>query len=145
MKPNIPKIIKLNSLVKDHLFLNTKPGKSIQENSLGFIDIGARVGIHDVLAPIACKTTVIAFEPYQTAYLDLKKDQTKSSQWSELEIHPLALNNKICKKELKQANTPVTNSLKNPNVKLIDRYRMDNHKSISSDLEFCTNLKFQVY
>ena len=97
MKPNIPKIIKLNYLVKDHLFLNTKPGKSIQENSLGFIDIGARVGIHDVLAPIACKTTVIAFEPYQTAYLDLKKDQTKSSQWSELEIGPLALNNKISK------------------------------------------------
>ena len=133
MNPNISKKIKLNSLAKNPLFLNTKPGKSIQKNPLGFFDIGARGGVHEVVAPIACNTSVMAFEPDKKAFLELKKNQLKSSQWAELQLESFAINNKICKQDLNQANAPVTNSLKNPNEKLIDRYGMNNHKSISRD------------
>ncbi|MBW1783269.1 MAG: hypothetical protein JRL30_21320 [Deltaproteobacteria bacterium] len=50
----------LNCLLSDVLFAESAVGAELRDKPLGFIDIGARGGVHHLVEPLAKCTSVLA-------------------------------------------------------------------------------------
>lgn len=95
----------------DPLFLDSVPGRAFSERPLGFLDIGARDGIHPLIAPFASLTKTIAFEP----------DREAARAVSAL---PMALSNMHGRAQLHLCAAPTNHSLRPINRSFVERYNM---------------------
>ena len=114
----------MNSLLNNPIFAATAPSAAIREKPMGFIDVGARWGTHEVVEPIAGATAVLAFEPDEEEFTRIRDRRLKSSPWACFEIEPMALYDKQGTAELRICTAPNNSSLRDPNPRIVERYAM---------------------
>ena len=114
----------LNSLSDDKDFNSTSIAGILKQCPLGFVDIGARGGAHDVVFDIARYTSVLAFEPDQTEYDRLMLTEAVSKPWASFNLKALALGAASETANLHLLTEPNNNSLLAPNSILVERYNM---------------------
>jgi len=120
----------LNYLLSDTLFKESAVGKELLEKPLGFIDIGARGGVHSLVEPLADCTAVLAFEPDEDECARLLKKQ--KAKYAAIEILPVALADKEGEKILYKYASPVNNSLRPENTYAINRYKINTFQRIGT-------------
>ena len=114
-----------NSLANNPLFLNSKAGQSLQALPLGFIDIGARGGVHDFVEPIAKLTAILAFECDVEECDRLMQNPEVYEPWAAFHIEPVALADIKSTAELVLLSAATNHSLLPPNTEFTQRYKMD--------------------
>lgn len=111
-------------LTENEYFKNTAVSKSLNEMPLGFIDIGARGGAHDIVEPIAKQTAVLGFEPDLEECERLMSMPEVYEPWGRFLLKPVALAEKKGTATLKLLSSNTNHSLLSPNKALTKRYNM---------------------
>lgn len=114
----------MNTLTNHPIFKNTTPYSELKKRPLGFIDIGARGGIHPLVQPLAEVTGVLGFEPDRAECQRLREEVMKGSPWATCEIEPVALADKTGNSLLHLLAAETNHSLRSPNQEFIERYNM---------------------
>lgn len=113
-----------NSLSTNQLFTHSAPGLALAKSPLGFIDVGARGGAHDVVDPVADITAVLGFEPDLEECKRLMSIPEVYQPWSKFELVPVAVADKISEATLHLLSANTNHSLLPPNKTFTDRYNM---------------------
>lgn len=114
----------LNSLLCEPLFADSTVGAVLRSNPLGFIDIGARGGIHPLVEPLAGVTAVLAFEPDESECARLQAKAAANSPFAAILIKPVALAGAEGRGTLYRFATPANDSLLPENPCVVGRYRI---------------------
>lgn len=114
-----------NKIGNNHFFKQTAAGKSLLKAPLGFIDIGARGGTHEIVHAIAEYTSVICFEADKQECERLQKHPEVSRPWHDIKIIPTALSNRRGDSHLYLLSTDTNHSLYPPNTGFTERYNME--------------------
>jgi FkbM family methyltransferase len=114
----------LNDFSDDLLFRSLAPAQALSRKPLGFVDIGARGGVHDLVAPIAALTAVLGFEPDEQACAELNADTAHQAAWAQFRMLPVALSDKRGPAALHLCSAPTNHSLLPVNKAFIQRYNM---------------------
>jgi FkbM family methyltransferase len=115
----------LNALADDPLFADSEVGRSLAAEPLGFIDIGARGGVHDLVAPLARSVAVLGFEPDKPACDEMNAMMARDKTWARGLCLPTALADKEGPATLHLCAAPTNHSLLPINQEFVARYRMD--------------------
>jgi FkbM family methyltransferase len=115
----------LNVLSDDPLFTETDVGRSLAAQPLGFIDIGARGGVHNLVAPLARSVAILGFEPDPLACEETNALMAREKSWALGLCLPTALADKEGLADLHLCVAPTNHSLLPVNREFIARYRMD--------------------
>jgi FkbM family methyltransferase len=121
--------MQLNELLNDPGFVGSLPHRTLIEKPLGFIDIGARGGIHDMVLPLAAATAVLGFEPDPVECENLKQKLTAESPWALWKLESVALAEREKDAILHCMLKPTNNSLLPCNVDFVERYQIETLKS----------------
>lgn len=125
-----------NTLTDHPCFRDSEVGKSLREMPLGFIDIGARGGAHDIVDPIAKYTAVLGFEPDIDECQRLMSMPEVYQPWGKFLLKPVALADKKGNATLKLLSSNTNHSLLSPNLDFTKRYNMVKWQEIGTlDLE----------
>lgn len=122
----------LNSLVNNPDFSSTSVGEMLIHCPLGFVDIGARGGAHDIVFDVARNTSVLAFEPDTNEYARLIASKEVSEPWADFQLRPLALSARKSSASLHLLKEPNNNSLLEPNNVFVTRYNMSKWLEVGS-------------
>ena len=93
--------------------LNTKP--------IGFMDIGARGGIHPLVEQFSEAVHVVGFEPDHEAFTELQRDLAESSDYARADIEPVGLFHVAGDHTLFELSAPTNSSLLQPNKTFTQR------------------------
>lgn len=116
----------VNTLADDRHFQGIFPGRLLKQSPLGFVDVGARGGVHDLLVPVAAITAVLGFEPDERACQEINKAYKNSPlPWAALKIMPAALAQEPGNATLYLCAAPTNHSLLPVNEVFAQRYRME--------------------
>ena len=114
----------INAIADEPLFRASKPGLDLSARPLGFIDVGARGGVHDLVAPIARLTAVLGFEPDLEACAELNQRLATKSEWAVTRFLPVALAETAGPATLHLCEAPTNHSLRPVNKAFAERYNM---------------------
>jgi len=114
----------LHAISNNPYFLETSVFKTLDSQPLGFIDIGVRGGIQELIEPIAKNVAALGFEPDEEEASKLSSDPEISASWAEFCLELTALSDKKRKAEMQLFNWPYNNSLLPPNEAFVGRYEM---------------------
>lgn len=129
----------LNKLLDHPLFKSIAPYQSFKETPLGFIDIGARGGIHPLVEPLAGVTAILGFEPDEEECIRMRQELGVNSPWAVWDVEPSALAETIGAATLHRFNTPPCDSLRPGNQAIVDRYNVNTMVPIGTlDLQTTT-------
>src|SRR4028118_952816 len=115
---------RLNSLLADPLFVASAPGVALLSKPLGFIDIGARWGVHPWVEPLAGAIAVLLFEPDKEEFDRLQLHLASNTPRKVCQIEPQALGAAEGRGLLHVFSKPNNSSLRSANRALIDRYNI---------------------
>jgi FkbM family methyltransferase len=121
-----------NKLVNHPSFQKLKPAHSLQQHPLGFIDVGARGGAHELVEPIAALTAVLGFEPDLEEYERMLADKSILAQWAQFALEPVALADKVADATLHLLSAPTNHSLLPPNTGFTNRYNMPKWQEVGT-------------
>ncbi len=107
-------------------FAATSLAAALRRTPLGFVDVGVRGGVHELVEPIAQATGVLAFDPDPAACAELVS-ASASEGWGEYEIIPAGLAETAGTRTLHLLSAPTNHSLLPPNEAFTGRYRMVKH------------------
>jgi FkbM family methyltransferase len=113
-----------NVIADDPLFKDSAPGRELAARPLGFIDVGARGGVHDLLSPVASMTAVLGFEPDLEACAELNSRLSGRSAWAAARFLPVAVADRAGPATLYLCQAPTNHSLRPINSAFVERYRM---------------------
>jgi FkbM family methyltransferase len=113
----------VNALLDDPMFAHSAPAAALRAKPLGFVDIGARGGIHSVVAPLAGVTAVLGFEPDADECARIRSQQS-GAPWAKFDLEPCALAGREGERSFYVLTRPVNSSLLRPNAALARRYRI---------------------
>ncbi len=114
----------LNKLLDHPLFQTIAPYQSFKETPLGFIDIGARGGVHPLVEPLAGITGILGFEPDVEECVRMRQELGTKSPWAVWDVEPCALAGNSGAATLYRFHTPANDSLRPANQKMVDRYNV---------------------
>lgn len=114
----------LNAIADEPLFKQSAPGRELAARPLGFVDVGARGGVHDLVAPIASMTSVLGFEPDPEACAELNQALPGHSGWAATRFLPVAVADRAGPATLHLCEAPTNHSLRPVNRAFAERYRM---------------------
>jgi FkbM family methyltransferase len=115
----------LNAFADDPLFAETDVGRSLAAKPLGFIDVGARGGVHDLVAPLARSVAVLGFEPDPPACDEMNAQMAREGIWARGLCLPTALADRKGPATLHLCAAPTNHSLLPINQEFVARYRME--------------------
>lgn len=113
-----------NSLSLHPSFMASEVARSLDEMPLGFIDVGARGGVHDMVEPLAGKTAVLGFEPDEDECARLLATKQATAPWARFALDPIALANAESTATLHLLSAATNHSLLPPNEAFTKRYDM---------------------
>jgi FkbM family methyltransferase len=122
----------LNGLLDHPLFAGCAPSATLRAKPLGFVDIGARGGLHDVVKPLAGITATLAFEPDQLECERLRAELAANSPWVKWAVEPVALAAKEGEATLHVLASSVNSSLRQPNEQFVNRYKMNGFQVVET-------------
>ena len=111
-------------LLNEPTFSDSFLGESLRQQPLGFIDIGARGGVSELMRPIASKTAVLGFEPDPAEAARLKSSQEASPHWHAFEIETTAVAGNKGEREFFETARGVNSSLLRPSAAFAQRYQV---------------------
>jgi FkbM family methyltransferase len=114
----------INSLVKNKLFRATELYEEFKNHPLGFVDVGARGGVHPFILPIASLVNCLCFEPNEGDEKILYFN--KPSDFSRLTVYNTAITDTASKAKFYITKNEVSSSLFKPDKEFIKRYKKDN-------------------
>lgn len=114
----------VDAIAGEPLFRSSAPGLDLMAKPLGFVDVGARGGVHDLVAPIASLTAVLGFEPDLEACAELNRRFSTRSAWAATRFLPVALSDHAGPATLHLCEAPTNHSLRKVNRAFAERYRM---------------------
>ncbi|KMT66592.1 FkbM family methyltransferase [Catenovulum maritimum] len=120
----------INQLAFNPLFSECGLADIFSRSPLGFIDVGARGGAHELLEPIAKYTSVLAFEPDEAECERLLSLREVTEPWAEFYLEASALAEKEKIAELHLLSAATNHSLLPPNLDITDRYNMEKWREI---------------
>src|SRR5262245_53087001 len=108
--------------------------KALAREPLGFIDVGARGGVHDLVSPIAAHTAVLGFEPDAAACEELNRAAAHGAlPWARFKVLPVALSDRAGPPTLYLCSAPTNHSLLPVNAAFAARYRMDKFAQVGTE------------
>lgn len=129
-----------NELLHNPDFAASAPGLSLKDKPLGFIDIGARGGIHKMVDPLAGVTAVMGFEPDREECDRLTRQMATNSLWASYAIEPIALAATDGEAQLHVLSSAVNSSLRAPNPEFVRRYAMTGFDTVKTLILQTTSL-----
>jgi FkbM family methyltransferase len=115
--------VSIDAILHDLDFRRSAPHETLRKCPLGFVDVGARGGVHEVVAPLAGVTAVLGFEPDRAEALRLGA-QAAELPWAAFEVEACGLAATEGEATLHLLSAPTNHSLRPPNRPFTDRYRM---------------------
>jgi FkbM family methyltransferase len=121
-----PEATSVHPVFNNPKFLSTKLGRELAGAPLGFIDVGARGGVHELIDPLGELARIIAFEPDPDAHTRelVRQAADRGRHVPEIVVHAVGLGDHEGKQELHLTRLPAASSLMKPNALIIDRYHM---------------------
>jgi len=119
-----------NWLADDPDFAASAAGRALATEPLGFVDVGARGGVHELVDPVARCTAVLGFEPAADECARLRAEVAAGSPWARCEIEPQALAARPGDATLHVLSAATNSSLRPPNEAFTARYRMDKWREL---------------
>jgi FkbM family methyltransferase len=119
----------VNSMLEGGLFAKTLAYAELNKAPLGFVDVGARGGVHPLAEPLARLVAVLGFEPDEKECERLTTLLSTESPWAEWVIEPAALGSSEGAATLHRLAGPHNDSLLPPNRPLVDRFGISSFKS----------------
>jgi FkbM family methyltransferase len=113
-----------NTLSDHPLFKKIWPFQSLQDQPLGFIDVGARGGAHELASPLASMTAVLGFEPDEKEHEVMLQNQSMQTLWAQFALEKIALAEEAKDAKLHLLSAPTNHSLLPPNEEFTKRYSM---------------------
>ena len=114
----------LNSLSDHGDFASTSVANALSKQPLGYIDIGARGGTHDMVYAVARQTAVLAFEPDSEECRRLLGIEEVVNPWANFQLEAVALAETAQEVTLHLLSEPNNHSLLAPNTDFTSRYNM---------------------
>ena len=135
----------LNAFLEQPQFAASMPCAALRQQPLGFIDVGARGGIHDLVLPLAGATAVLGFEPDGEECRRLKLEMASCSPWAKFAVEPWALAEKEGQASLYVQTMSTNSSLRLYNPDFVQRYQMarDHVDTISVPIATLDRLLFE--
>jgi len=115
----------IDAIARDPLFSGTAVARSFTGQPLGFVDIGARGGVHDLVAPMASSVAVLGFEPDERACNELNAQMANDKTWAGGLCLPVALSDMAGPATLHLCAAPTNHSLLPIDDEFVERYRME--------------------
>ena len=112
----------VNALWDHSAFRTTALYRELGAWPLGFVDVGARGGVHDMVAPLAAGTAVLGFEPDPEAAAALAAQPR--GPWARLDVEAIGLGGAAGRGTLNLVSAPTNNSLREPDPRFTERYVM---------------------
>lgn len=119
-----------NTLAHHPLFHTSGLAARIADHPIGFIDVGARGGAHELVEPIAAVTGVLGFEPDEEECRALLADPAVTSPWKRFVLEPTALAATTGEATLHLLAAPTNHSLLPPNPAFLKRYSMTRFEEV---------------
>lgn len=113
-----------NQIASNPFFQSLAVGQELARQALGFVDIGARGGTHNLVRAIAQVTDVIAFEPDPEEFQALLRYQKSQTDWHSFNVSDKAIYNSKGKHLLNILSSDTNSSLISTNSEIIQRYNM---------------------
>ncbi|MGA7934476.1 MAG: FkbM family methyltransferase [Kovacikia sp.] len=114
----------LNRLLADPLFSNSSLCAALRQKPLGFVDVGARGGVHPLVEPLAGVTAVLAFEPDKAECVRMQAELDANSPWALCQIEPCALAEQEGEATIHLFSAATNNSLRPANEVFVKRYNI---------------------
>lgn len=114
----------MDDLLEDADFAASELCTSLRAAPLGFVDVGARDGVHELVWPLAGATAVLGFEPDPEECARLNAATASGSPWAACAFEPVALVAEEGIGVLHVLTAPTNSSLRPPNPALTARYEM---------------------
>lgn len=108
-------------------------GAALRERPLGFVDVGARGGVHDLVEPLARHVAVLGFEPDQKECDRLTAMPGVAGPWAAFHLEPVALAGEKGPATLHLLSASTNHSLRPPNTAYTSRYDMDKWVQIGAE------------
>jgi FkbM family methyltransferase len=134
-----------NSLLLDPDFAASGPGATLVAAPLGFVDVGARDGVHALVEPVAAATAVLGFEPAADECARLRRELAAANPWARCEIEPVALAARAGRARLHVLSAPTNSSLREPNEAFTRRYGMSKWLPVEQTSVSVTTLDHVLY
>jgi FkbM family methyltransferase len=110
------------------------------DRPIGFVDIGARGGVHPLVESVGQAVAVLAFEPDAAECERIRRDEASSRRFARLDIEAAALSNIAGPATLHHVVVPTNSSLRAPNPLLVARYDMAKWREVGQSLLATTTL-----
>jgi FkbM family methyltransferase len=107
---------------------------------IGFVDIGARGGVHPLVEPIASAVAVLGFEPDPAECDRIREEASIQSRYARMEIEAAALADHVGSAVLHHVSVPTNTSLRAPNGVFVTRYSMDKWREVGQSAIKITTL-----
>jgi FkbM family methyltransferase len=115
----------MNRLSRLPEFRETSLFRSFEKAPLGFLDIGARGGVHEIVEPFAELTSVLGFEPDPEECSAMKRDiERTGSPFAGFDLEPSGLAEHEGSATLHRLSAATNDSLREPNPGCVERYDM---------------------
>jgi len=122
----------IDNLLQNPLFTEVAPCTTLSTKPLGFIDIGARGGIHPLVESLAGVIAVMGFEPDREECARMQTELAANSPWAVWDVEPSALAESDGEAILHLLSVPTNHSLLPPNSPLTQRYKMIKFEQVGS-------------
>ncbi len=124
--------MQFNEILSLSAFSESPLAKVFEDAPIRFVDVGARGGVHELVAPIAGCTEVLAFEAEPEEAERLSKElNDPDSPWRNVVVQPVALAADNGSKTLYETTAPTNSSLRPTNDVYVDRYNLEKWKVAS--------------
>jgi len=113
----------LDRLTNDPAFRRTSLYALLEKHPIGFIDVGAMGGVHQLAMPAAGLTSVLCFEPNAAERVKLE-EQLAQSPFAAVEVAPYAIADHNGTADFHITRNTVTSSLRRVDPWFLERYRI---------------------
>lgn len=122
----------MNSIFKDLQFQKTKLFQEFNKQPLGFVDVGARGGIHSTVHSIAGLTEVLCFEVDSRDVELIESQYKREYDFSRVVVLERALASRAGRRKFYVTKAPLNTSFLEPNAHFINRYKAHKFKVVKS-------------
>jgi FkbM family methyltransferase len=113
-----------NELSRNPDFMQSEVYRTLTMLPMGFIDVGARGGAHDMVDPVAQNTAVLGFEPDVEECERLLANKEVTAPWADFALEAIALAETDKESQLYLLSAATNHSLLPPNQDFTRRYNM---------------------
>jgi FkbM family methyltransferase len=121
-------------LIRHPWFSKLSAAQELASRPLGFVDVGARGGVHDLVMPIAASTAVLGFEPDRDACEEMVRSAAAGTwPWAQVKVLPVALSDQPGPATLYLCSAPTNHSLLPVNTAFATRYGMEKFSQVGAE------------